>query len=590
MADIFIQMGDELLDVDADTSIGFEFQNHYLDFSRDSGVRTYDLDVPSTRKNDRLFSFHELANMPGLRRSVSATVGVGGILLYGRMYVDEWSGGRYSLLFVTGVDEDFSRIPDGGLFNDSLIYDKSQIRHGGPIPNFGLYDYENPTTQGIQYLYPTANLGYIIDTISANLGYSVIYLSGNHLQNAHSFGLVLDKMDVKQTIAINARGHASLSDSPTNPWTVTVQPGFSLADAGLMVSQKTYRRGDFDVEFQAQVFKALRDVSVTVPGGQTVIIAQGDGNHILGSGTPVEIAAEGHTFDLEAGDWFTFGRPSEMHQAPFTANRWNWNLLENPRAFCVDINVNFSTTREVSQFPSVGDIVNLGQNLPELSLTDYLNNFCLLTCQIWRFNETTRKIEVFPLDDAIRNSWETATMEGLRMSSVDSVKKYIDGWARNNYVRCKSADYVNESSRFVRNYEQFNDIPEDARDIGTVAWNEGNYDNDPNTGEPIVFLDDVVLEQGGGVSGKGRLSIIVENSPAQRARHVEVLNREGIGEAFRGFVHRSSSVKVSLILRGLEFLNLSGTDGRVITWGGKRWIIREANWSNGVASVTLLSL
>lgn len=588
MKRITIQIGDELLDVDGESGFGLSFRNQWLDFGRDGGVRSYDISVPATRKNNRIFGFHESPSMDGVRSSARAAVTLGGVRMDGDLFVDEWSGGRYSLLFVTGYDDNFGRAPDSSIFTNTLTYDKTSFQRGGTIPDFGLYVYNNDSPAANPVIYPTANLGYLIDTIAGNLGYSVTYSSALRLQDAHAFGLVLDRMEVREDVDVTVVGHALKPTATTPAWAVTVSTG-TLADAGLAVTQKTYKRGDFLVECQVWVFKALRDVTIRVPGSQGILIAKGNGNDIVMNETGhtfYNLGQRPETFDLEAGDWFSVGSWDEVHGGYFGGIRWN--LAANPHGFTTDLNFTFSVERVSSSLSSYGDLLRLSQNLPDMSLEDYLTNFCLLTCQVWVPDIAAKTIEVRPLDAMLASPWQAGLVERMRLAEVGSVKKYVDGWARHNYVRCKSADYVNESCKFVRDYEQGNDYPEDERDAGTVAWNEGNW-NDAN-GEPALFLDDIITSDSGELSGKGKLTILAESASGESARHVEVLNREGIGETFRSFIYSATTVRVTMYMKGYEFLRLNGTDGRMLTWGGRRWIVREGNWSDGAADLTLLSV
>lgn len=588
MADVVIQIGDELLDVDADSKFGLTFKNQWLDFGRDSGMRTYDVSVPATRKNNRLFQYHEMPSTDGQRTRMKAAVTVGGVRLDGHIYVDEWSGNRYSLLFITGVDVNFTTPINSSIYEDSINYDKSFLRTGGTIPNFGLYNYLNSVNPPHSRIYPTANLGYLIDTAANYLGYNVNYLSAERLQDAHAYGLILDRMEVKQSVMVRVQGHALKPNSSTPPWVVTPSSG-SLADAGLTVSQKTYKRGDFGIQCQVWVIKALRDVTIRVGSGQGIIIAKGRGTDIVMNvnGLPFQhLGQQGQTFDLPAGDWFSVGSWDEVHGGFFGGIVWNY--AESPHGFTTDLDFTFEVERETTTIAEFGDILRLDQNLPDMTLDDYLTNFCLLTCQVWSVDFHSKEINVRPLDGMLTNMWEVSGVERMKIAGVNSVKKYIDGWGINNVITCKSADYVNESCKFFRNFVQNNDFVDDEQVIGQVAWNEGNWVD--SSGEPILFAEDITLDEDGNFSGKGNLTIIVENDPGEMARHVEVLNRQAIGEAFRAFVYDASTITLDIYMYAFDFVNLQGTDGRCVTWGGKRWVVREANWSGEVATLTLISV
>lgn len=584
--DVYINIGGTLIDTDDQTKIGFAYNSRWL-LNEDAGkYRTFDLSVPATNTNNKVFAFYEEPAAAGVRQSMQAIVMSGGVSLEGKLYVTNRGRERYDLLFVYGsIFRGFRDVPTWGFTDNLTVVDKAAPTTTGRIPNFGWYQYDNGLFNGYDYspplsLFPTANLGYIIDRMAALAGYTVNYpdpLLGRMYQ-ADAYGVVLPTMEVYSDEKATVSGHGYGAGAG---WTVTMAGGGTLNAAGMDIDAKLLRRGMFNQEQIAVLgFRALRPIRVTFAQGQNVVVVSGNGYDIKNDW----LGAGGCDLDMDTGDWFTIVNPADWSMF-FGHEKWNGSIY-NPHGYESSVSAGFDI-HESSGTPSGGASVNLGLNLPEMSLQDYLNAYCLLICATWRVDEAAGTIDIVPFDSLLRNLVFWLNLDGEKIVSIDSAKRYIEGWSQHNRVICKTADGVPEHCRFIRDYPVNNDYLDDEREVGVIPFNEGEFVLN-QWGQKAAWIDNVQQQANGEIIYRGVLSLVYENATHDGALHLQTVNDEGLGREYGDFTSQADTFEVSVLMPLYKFLELS--DEKAVTFRGSSFVVESAQWGDGVAKLKLLSV
>lgn len=600
---VAVFFGGDQLDVDNKTRIGFDYKSGICEADgATERSRTFDFSVPETPRNNRILTYSEDPQLPGERQGVTGVIVDGGVWLQGNMYLTEWSGRRYSMLFI------YDRGPSGieasgmgGLFPDAIEIEKdTAVNQGGTIPNYSFYEYLNGShTQGggAGYpvtLFPTANLGYIIDTLAANMGHTVQYSSTD---NAHHYGLVMPQMREYETHSVQV----AAANGAANGFNYIVDGGGgTLAQAGLVYGLKGgFERGwPFKSAVPLYCFTATKHIKVKIKTsiGVYAYVTNNGYDAWNGEGTPKPTTiGNGHPifagteFELNAGDYFTLVNvANDAHQGD---RFWWWGSMHSPRGYTGQV---IPTTFETLSDDGVvqpGSTLHLADNFPEdLTLKQCLQAFCDIIAGFYDVDDVNKVITVSDFAGLMANATIGVDLDTMRILKVQNVRRYIDGWAQHNRVRCKSADYVTEDCRFVRDYQCGNAWLENERDWTTIPWNEGNWTMKDVGGTfyKCAQLDDVEVGSNSEYNYKGELTIIREAPAGVPALHLQTTTGDGYGRDFGNFTLKTTTLVVTVRMPLFKFLQIKR--GMLAHWNCREYLIREATWDGNAAQLTLLSV
>ena len=581
-----IQVGDVLVDVDNSTRVGFKYTSGWLGGPSDNEKsRTFDLSVPATPKNAEVFAWSGNPAQRGQRRGMEATMMTGGVHINGLLFVTGWGGGRFSLLFVFG-DAVASLDGNRPQFLDTTELDKvsEPIQVGGKIPNFGFYSYENNAanvgTFG-DYLdrMPVVNLGYLLDGYATAAGYTINWPAVSGFLSPYTYGLVLPTCTVDDWATVTVTGSPSAAMGLTA--TVTGGGG-TLASVGLQLRACWYRRGTLNTRHLVMVFEALSSVTIR-PTSNDAAFVGGEGYEVLSGG---EIySPHDNEFQLQAGEWFTVVAPSDAHRNIFGV--WHWHQFSG---YTGAVNVGFDVLLSTST-PTTGMTIELQDNLPDMTLKEGLNAFCDIIGAVFSIDETSKMVTVESRDGMLASGSVAFDLDAMRVIETSEVKDYIDGWSQHNYTRCKSEDYVQEHERFKRDWPVENEYLEKEREIGVIPWNEGGiiYGISAFPDAKLAYFDDVTIPAGdASVEYKGVLSVIVESPAGCPALHLQTVIDAGVGTAFGRFTRFTRQVVVRVEMPMFLFLSIKNTT--FAHKGCTDYVISAAEWSDGVARLTLLAI
>lgn len=581
------------IDTDADTRLGLKFTGGIFRIADNELTRSYGLSVPMTDSNNIVLGFDGDPTMEGVRTAAKAVVMSGGVVLTGDIYLQSYGRGRFELLFVQtrGGWELTAPIGTLGAWSPSITVNDKEALHAGTIPNFGWYRYFNGVSGGNEVgdpaaQFPVTNLGYLLSNAAGMAGYMLQYLNGGSAyEDAANYGIVLPTMDTYSSATVTVNGNAR------GGWSTVVSGGQTLADVGLSIVVRRYKRGLFGANVTVYTFTAIRHIRVKCTANYMTgpMFAQGQGirenwlNWQVQAGSVLPYFTD-IDLELDAGEWFTMVSRADIVDGIFA------DYVKLSGGYETNIP---ATTLEVLDNDGVagnGETIYLDSNLPDLTLADLLTIYCNLTCSSWTVDDANHRIVVETFDHALANAGtHVVDLDAARVVSVESVERYLDGFAQHNYVRCRSAAYVTEEYKFLRDYPCANDILEDDADYAVIPCNEGNWMIDGN-GDRVACFEDVEANENGSTTYKGALSLFFANpDPNGQALHLQTINDVGgMGAGFAAFTGQAVTVRMLVAMTLRDFSEFAPST--VCTWRGRDYIVRSATWSEGKCNLELVRL
>lgn len=586
-----IKIGDYLLDTDDSTKVGFKYTSGWVDgIQADGKYRTFDFSVPATAKNNGILLHSNNTSFDGMRQSAEAVIGDSGVWLDGVLYLRSCNKERYNLLFIHGVKASGLNVNKPvGVFKDEIpVYDKMPLTLGGTIPVFGFYSYNNGlgNTQALAFPLdhmPVVNFGYWLTLMAGAAGYSITYPANSGWLSPRAYGIVLPTANTyaKEEILIQGSAHGG--------WTYTVSSGHTLADAGLQIVTKRYKRGLFNENVTVYVFQALKHVKIKMVNAGMIPFKQvramgGEGYDCL-NGVPLNEEGGTGIFELETGEWVTFvNRWSDLN---IIWRKW-YGGAHNPAGYTSTVTLTISVETDDGIVAS-GQNLNLEDNMPDLTLEEGLKAFCDIIAGTYTVNTDLMTIDVTTLSAKLGSMAVGLDLNSERVIKIGDVKPYIEGLSQHNIVVCESADYVSEDKRFRRDYPCENDYLEEESEMSKIPFNEGNWNTQDVSGTnyKTVFLDDITAGDDGTNDYKGVLTIICESPANVPALHLSVTTDDGVGLDYANFTRDALTLDVSVRLPLYKYLQIY--TGTLVHFGSRDWVIRSAQWSDGVCGLTLLS-
>lgn len=585
--DLIINYGGVLLDVDKQSIGGFDTSTLW-DFGKEATQgkgRSLDLSVPATKKNRKTLNFYDTIPADGVRRGIEGAIICGGVAIDGTIFVSGFSGGRFDLMIAYG--RTFAGFGGGNYaLQDTMTYDTQSVPStGGTIPNFGWYEYGNffsphATTGIIPELLPCTNLGHIITTMATAAGYTVNYpaLSLGRQYQAAAYGLVLPSFGLR-----GVYHQIDITGSAMNGYAATVVGGGTLADAGLEISQAFFKRGQVPQSVRINVFRTLREVNITLPANSGVVMCGGDGYVIYNDwgGT------QGVTFRFRSGAKFALVKANEWHTA---GNNNYWNRYDVPHAYEGNVTVSLQSSYGAFETPNNGDTMYLSEALPQKTLEEWLDIYANLISGVWTADETTKEITIKTYSELLSAAFLDAghhiALEKERVTGIDSVKRYIDGFAQHNYTRCVAGK--NYPNRYKRDLRCQNDYLQEEKELSEIPITAGDWMGSSDQEVTRLMLDDVRQDDSGAFVYNGELALFFENTATNDgARHIADTLDMGVGDDLQALVENGSSVSVKLLMPLFRFAGIN--EKTCVSFHGRNFVVRNAKWSGGVAQLDLIT-
>jgi hypothetical protein len=354
----------------------------------------------------------------------------------------------------------------------------------------------------------------------------------------------------------------------------------------LTITTRRYKRGRYNANVTAFVLQATKSLTVkyiaTDAGTNTNnVFAKGQGYDLPQSWIDEHQILDYSVseFHLNAGEWFAIVNWADMHTSEA---RHYWKLASG---YETAIDCTFKVLDDAGTV-NVGEQISLADNLPDMSLSELCQAYCGLCDLLLSVDEENKVLTFTPLAQILAGS-VSLDLDALKHADVTAITRYIDGFARHNYVRCNSADYVTEECRFVRDYPCDNDSLPDERDIVTVPFNEGNWEIS-NSGAKEAVFDDVEVGDNGSVQYRGCLSVFYEAPANNYALHVQTINDLGVGLEMSEGSRNAMQCRVTARIPFHKFAALR--PGHIAMLHGRMWTIKSAVWSGEAADLELIYL
>lgn len=614
---ITIQIGNSVLDVDSSTKLSLTYDSGlYKSGSVQIGY-SLGLSVPSTRINDNVFNLDRVPSVDGVRHGAAALVACDGMVIPGTIYLQRYSGGRYELLFLYGKlakskNSLFTVSLRGNLHTGMTIATTDKLMaadwcgrnsapfafvgyNNGVISNGRVFgsDVTTDMPANMPTIFPAVNFGWLVETACVNAGFRVVLPEYSGVADMYEYAIILDSMkhvDSAGLVSVNATGSARAG------WTLNVTAA-QLADLGLTMATKRYKRGAFGANVTAYVFVATRHVAIRYAAGSVQtnthnVFCGGEGYDWLGA-APFSAAAR--DFELEAGEWFTVVEAADMHPGIFGDH---WDLTDG---YTTAVNVTFEVDDgDPQDYPLAGETVSLDDNMPDVTLAQLLQTAAALTDSVFTIDDdgVIRFYTMADIYNEIRlGDPLLISVEELPILQRGEVLRYIDGFGKVTKVDCKSADYVTEEGKYRQSYPCDNDILDDEVTLYTIPFNEGNRVlTGTGDGQYWSFRgQDVELGTNNEPSYKGKLSLIMSSSyccpsfPGGDVQHIQTaVDFGGVGDTSRANTREAVTVRVTVRLPLAVFLKLS--PDKTATWEGMTYLVRTATWSDNWCDLELVSL
>lgn len=574
------------LDTDGGTKVGFKYEGGVMGLPKGGASRSYDLSVPATDNNCAAFNISQSAETEGVRNSTPARLACGGAVMDGRIYLKRWAGRRFELLFVYNVADTLNSRIDEPIWQlirtqDDIVITihKGDELDTGVIKPFGFYHYvNNLTTSGNPTIgdnltsMPSTNLRWLVEHAAATLNLGVTWNnSGSDYEQPENFGILLPTANVHNWNSYSVTGNAVNGFSPAvPPW--------------LHFATRRVKRGIGGANKTAYVYEAVQPCSVRIDNIGNNYVVDGDTNY----GRYI-LANPGEAFlrNLQTGESFIIVNKDDRK---FMGAAWWWAS----NAFEANIDPVTMLVGAIGTTAAVGGTLHLRDNLPDLTLRQLLDTYCLLTCSTWYPNAANTGIEVTTYAYRIADQSLYAELDGMKVTEVESVQRYIDGYANHNILTCQGIgeEDIAPDRHFRRDYFLDNDYLENEAQYGEIPLWDGYALDSCNPGMYSAYFDDAATDADNGVVLTPRLGIFFANLYYicdGEALHISTIDAYGeVGKEFKELLSQSLTVRVKIAASLLWFAGLKPVS--VVRWRGRDYIVKEGSWGDGIAQLSLVRL
>ena len=577
-----IQIGDSLLDTDSGTKYSFVFNSRVLTDGKAS--RSSTISVPATPRNNELLGWDRIAEAGGVRQAMRAAIVCNGRTVSCVLHLLRYSGGRYELAAVIpdveGLNLDIKLSEVGAFADDVLLVRKgTAAATHGDIPNFGWYSYHNGNTHGGSVVNvpltqaPVASMGYIIDQALAAVGGTIGY---EGVVSAWDLAMVLPSVNAVEAheVQLTGSGHGG--------WTLT--GGVSAwADAGLVQVGRQYKCGWAHQNKTVFTLQAIRPVRIEIAAGAGVVACTNKGFTML---TPAATDVgyyptdQAYNIELATGESFTFGAVAELNMA-VSPVRWRSDAWEDT------ITMGFRVTENGEQ-ANEGQQLRLVDNLPDMTLRELLRAYMDITGQVCRAGGPDDTfITMYDWDN-----WDSGTKEmdlnGCKIAGVRSLGRYIDGYAQDNVYATKEQKDVRAEARYMRHVHCANANLDAVREVRAIPFVSGDWLQLSN-GDKQLWLTDSesdgeVVKVSGGACAVGYRSAV----QGVGLLHLQTLLDRGlVGTAVDEWARFATTIQLEALMPLGDFLTLRGE--QPLMYGGRRWLCKTGRWSDGAATLELIT-
>lgn len=546
-------------------ALSFTTENQWFRFCDISLGRSVEFSIPANDTNRRLLGYGEDPAEYGdmLRRSLECQMVYDGGVVDGTLNVTGYAGDSFRCVFLLDNAAWINELQGRKLadcvtsFNKGVLWsqlvtpvhaDEADFSEGVQIVQ---YDNGLAVEPANWQLMPSVNIFAYIDDLLTNLGvpHSLTIPKELWLVSASLKG------GTSEVVTIASTGIDSASVTPTAYLTV-VHEDLEWARAtvfGLLVGGGSQ---------QAAMFKAEKNLTMTLPASfpSGVSVVKWDSRlmscEILGNGDEENLA--GRTLEIKKGTTFFFATHT-FYDVDANGSYFGWKDTAQPYSYTVTI--------ERGDDLQYGEIWQLRTNAPDMTVFEFLRSVALATGMEMKVTSSGIDMGVV--------SYGSRFKAVERVVSVEEVTRRVPSWGDSTHTASivfDSEDYV--TARIRADFDVDNAQLTETKE-NKVAFSEGEQgdngvlirDVDATATPPKLVAKKWTIAQA--VMGETYLQRLDTPAPV----------------GYDDVADSSTCLKVKMMAGEAAFFSL--TPSMVWVWRGMAYLWTDAQWSDGVLSLTL---
>lgn len=581
------------LDMDEAVAVGFKKSNPMFLFGSLEVGRSTEFSVPATDRNRLALGFADDPMEWGdaLRRRYPSQMVYSGGVVNGQIAVTEYEGDTFKCVFYYDVNDALLQL-NGLKLKDcrctlpSVLWDKASAgatiygANAANIPSVALVEYQNhwmempnPSQYGWTYL-PSVNLDALVEDLLSEMEVR------HDLHIDSSYRLIFPSIHG----ATSVTGSVSKSGSQAGTIAAALQQYFEFDTSDKLWVQKNWNALVPTGVWQHPCWSLIvkQDCKVTFPsdfpdnyslwykeshllGYDFVPVTDRYANHSPNS--PLRYEGQplaGRTVEMKKGTKFFVLDETAFGVATGYANGFGWFRDAAPFSFYFSV--------ERSGDITLGEMWRVQDNMPDMTIAELLQSAALLSGRylVWD-------------NDAIKAKAATyappVTVDLKDVISIDAVKRNVPAFGDN--AKTMTVDFDSEEYVTIRNSNVYSVDNEnlDGEETRTIKFSEGEYMDGG-----AVRVEDVEIGSDGNGKPTGSKVTVSLAGQGKVLAHVSIAPMPLMYAVAR----RSTCVKMKVKMDVADFADIS-YDVK-FRWRGINYLWTSAEWSQGVATLTLQAL
>lgn len=567
--------------------------------------RSTAFDVPATPANNRAFAFanNEHNDGEGMRKRYACQMQDGVVTKEGYIYVDSYSAGNYSAVFVGGDLLKLKQLKEAGSIRE-LYEGEEFVEYPAPIvyaanelnlPPFAYVDY----FRIFGNVKPSWNLSHVLTNVLDKLGIGCQFSDDAKVLRIipAEIQAVIKSEPLTLTRELTGNDYGYKKQDVLNDWTIDNgnNKGFYLNADTLQLSYKevgTIRQvhtgnmtlltapyGDIKItfpdDFPADVFCCSLDGSTTyvdeASGDDSKVYTKFYGDYSIRGAiratppaSPLVVEGEplsGRIITIKAGEPFTFLRKSEFAVYNYTTPDWVVRPLIdtlNTTPLSFTLNIAYMQDNDNAAYENI----NLIDNITDIDIVDALKAVAAIEGKVLRYEN-----ETIYFDDLNFSQWQTFNIDKYALSYTDLRRTFAD-YGQNNIIRFDSSDNVARSE--ITNYTIENANLQETNELQVIPFSEGDF-----FAETTLFLDNNEEKE----ANKDSIAYTAKYG-GSRLNKMGRVNAK-INNGIYDLCEKSTSAKLSARLSLFDFEKI--TEKTIIQFNGALYVWTAAQWADEVA-------
>lgn len=607
---VYFRVNGKVIDMRKDTKMSFYFNNSFFGFENIKLSRSTSFAIPKTPNNNNVFNFDYMPQKYGdnMRINFPAVMYYSGGVIDGILFVSDVTDTDYNAVFVYGELLELKAIQEAGdikgLYLDTdLVLDWSlstPIITARPyFDELGLRRYNSldviySTYKRWQWMPSFGLFNYTADALLDKFGIYLPSLPGNAAYDYYrQLGIKMNGTYARRNksgriIMMRERGR---DVSPNPPFPPIIYEDGNYQFIGSWTDYfDLVQHTENNTTFQALQAKQDCVVQFTITAPEIEVFYVKRNGSIISTFQYYPGASENIFVSVEfrAGDIMYSENPAwavnDVRRYYFSA--WTGSFIA-----IVD-------TGEIVDIEFPGEYPFI-ENLPDITLLDILKIYAHLTGTAIDLVVTEYPEPLGPRKE-IRffdfNFTELPEKLDDIVISFDNISRTVGDYAQNNIVEFDSPEDISDSGRISKIYNINNANITDKKILYTIPLSEGRQalsmvnGTSPTSGIRDIQYDGV---NDGGLAvysyGNDSDTLVWWAGTDTVTDNVNLKRPIGIDNPyFNNIMQRSTTVKLRVKMYLFEFMKINNKS--TFLFQNNKYICFESNWSNGIASLTLIQI